>query len=401
MVKLSKHIFIVITLLLLSITALKSQDIESLEDKIKSLQNDIKLAERLLKETSKNKEVTLNQVNLLKTQISQRENLIKTYQKQVNLLNNKINNNKTELSRLKKNLKAYREEYSGLILLSYKNRNNLNNLLFIISAEDFNQAIKRWRYVQEFRNLIQQKINDIDSTEIKVNMQLVQDEQDKKSKEQLLAKEKKEQEELLEDKKKLDYQISLLKKKEKKIQKEIKDKETESKKLKKQIEEIIEEELKKAKEREDIAKSKNRSSEDIQLSNDFTENKSKLPWPVNQGIISSRYGLNQHPTQSKVKINNNGIDITTIADSKALAVFEGEVSMIVNSGNNKAVLIRHGHYFTLYSNLDVVYVKRGDKIKTMQEIGHIHTSTTDNKTILHFELWEDKKTVDPAKWLRP
>ena len=273
--------------------------------------------------------------------------------------------------------------------------------MFIISAEDFNQAIKRWRYVQEFRNLIQQKINDIDSTEIKVNLQLAKEKNDKREKDQLLAKEKKEQEDLIKDKKKLDNQVNALKKKEKSIQKEIQDKETEAKKLKKQIKEIIAEEIRKANEREELAKRNNRTSDDIKLSNNFVENKSKLPWPVDQGIISGKYGLTQHPTQTKVKINNNGIDITTVAESKAKSVFDGEVSMIVNSGNNNAVLIRHGLYFTLYSNLDIVYVKRGDKVKTMQEIGHIHTNVADNKTILHFELWEDKETVDPAKWLRP
>ncbi len=167
-----------------------------------------------------------------------------------------------------------------------------------------------------------------------------------------------------------------------------------------EVEKIIAEELRKAKERENEAIRNNKTSVDYQLSNNFVSNKGKLPWPVNQGIVSGKYGPSRHPTQPKVTVNNKGIDITTTAQSRAKAVFDGEVTMVLNTETNNAILLRHGVYFTLYGNLDKVYVKKGDKVKTGEEIGLIHTGATDNKTILHFELWQDRNTVDPLNWLR-
>ena len=117
-------------------------------------------------------------------------------------------------------------------------------------------------------------------------------------------------------------------------------------------------------------------------------------------MISNHYGASKHPTQPKVTINNNGVDIATTKDAKARAVCDGEVSMVINNGSNNAVLIRHGNYFTLYSNLDAVYVNKGDKVKAMKEIGHVHTNSVDEKAVLHFEVWQDKKTVNPEDWLR-
>ena len=206
---------------------------------------------------------------------------------------------------------------------------------------------------------------------------------------------------MLNDRDKLNKDLASLKKKESQIQKDIKTKENETKKLKKEIEKIIAEEIRKAKEREELAKKNNTSSVDYNLSNNFAQNKGKLPYPVEQGIITGKYGLSQHPTQSKVTVNNNGIDISTTKGAKARSVFDGEVCFVTSQGNNNAILIRHGLYFTLYSNIEKVFVKHGDKVTTGQEIGRIHTNVSDGKTILHFEIWqENKTTVNPALWIR-
>lgn len=400
MVKIVKHIVFVVAFFTLSASAF-GQSKDELENKIESLQRDIELAEKLLKETSDNQEATVHQANLLQTQINQREQLIKTYQNQIKVLDKEINKNKKDIGNLQKKLEEHREEYADLIVVYYRNRNNLNNLLFIFSAESFNQIIKRMRYIQQFRELVENKIEEIDNTKKEISAQLAKNEKDKDDKESLLQLEKKENASLQKDKKSLNNQLKKLKNKQTLIQKDINAKNAEAKKLKAQIEEIIAEELRRAEERENEAMRNNRKSVDYQLSNNFSNNKGKLPWPVNQGIVSGKYGPSRHPTQPKVTVNNNGIDITTIAQSKAKAVFDGEVSMILNTGTNNAILVRHGVYFTLYGNLDKVYVKKGDRVRTGEEIGLIHTGATDNKTILHFELWQDKNTVDPLNWLRP
>ena len=302
---------------------------------------------------------------------------------------------------LEKDLALYRQEYANLIVINYRNSGKANNLLFIFSSEDFNQAIRRMRYVKELNGLIKDKIQEIDSTQIKINLQLEKNEKNKKDKETILANEKKERATLMKERDNLNNDIAALKKKERQIQKDITAKEKQTGELRKQIENIIAEEIRKAKEREEAAKNSKVKTIDYNLSNNFAQNKGKLPYPVEQGIITGKYGKSQHPTQKKVIVNNNGIDITTSKGSKARSIFDGEVCSIITQGSNSVVLIRHGLYFTLYSNLDKIYVKNGDKVTTGQEIGRVHTDANDGKTVIHFEIWqENRTTVNPALWIK-
>ena len=399
MVKNNKILIPLLFFFLISLSG-RSQSVQSLEKKIQSIQKDIKLAEKLLKETSKDKETTINQVALLQTQINQRESLIKTYQNQVNAINKEIQKNKNNISALEKDIALYRKEYSNLLVINYRNKGKVNNLLFIFSSEDFNQAMRRMRYLQELNDMLKDKIDDISSTQTKINTQLAKNKKHKKEIEKILDEEKKEKATLVKERDKLNKDIASLKKKESQIQKDIKKKENETKALKKEIEKIIAEEIRKAKEREEAAKKNNGKPVDYKLSSNFAQNKGKLPYPVEQGIIIGKYGLSQHPTQKKVTVNNNGIDISTIKGAKARSVFEGEVCFITSQGGNNVILIRHGLYFTLYSNLEQVFVRVGDKVTTGQEIGRIHTNVSDGKTILHFEIWqENRTTVNPALWI--
>lgn len=400
MVKNNKILVSILFFFLITLSG-RSQTTQSLENKIQSIQKDIKLAEKLLKETSKDKEVTLNQVALMQTQINQRENLIKTYQNQVNLINKEIQANKKEITSLKKDLALYQKEYANLLVINYRNKGKANNLMFIFSADDFNQAMRRMRYIQELNGLVKDKIEEIESTQTKINNQLENNEKHKKEIEQILNEEKKERAVLVKERDKLNKDIASLKKKESQIKKDIKKKEKETKELKKQIDKIIAEEIRKAKEREAAAKKNNTSSIDYNLSSSFAQNKGKLPYPVEQGIITGRYGVSQHPTQKDVKVKNDGVDISTTKGAKARAVFEGVVCGSTSQGSNSVILIRHGLYFTLYSNLERVYVKVGEKVTTGQEIGRIHTNVSDGKTILHFEIWhENRTTVNPSLWIR-
>lgn len=393
--------FLVLLFLLMINIAAWSQSAEALEKKINSIQKDIKLAEKLLKETSKNKETTINQVSLLQTQIKQRESLIRTYQNQVNALNRDIQKNKNEITALKKDLTLFQKEYANLLLIAYRNKGKTNNLLFIFSSEDFNQAMRRMRYIRELNDLVKVKIEEIKDTQEKINEQLEKNESNRREIEKVMAKEKEENASLKKDRDKLNKDVASLKKKESQIQSDIKKKENETKKLKKQIEKIIAEEIKKAKEREELAKKNNTKSVDYNLSSNFAQNKGKLPYPVEQGIITGKYGLSPHPTQKKVTVNNNGVDISTTKGAKARSVFDGEVSYVMLQGNNNVILIRHGLYFTLYSNLEKVFVKAGEKVSTGQEIGRVHTNVSDGKTILHFEIWqENRTTVNPALWIK-
>ena len=367
------------------------QSADDLEKKVAKLQSEIKTSQNLLKQTSKNKETTLREIELLQAQIKKRQDLVKAYKSQLDGLNKDIKTYKNDISNLQNELEKNRREYADLLVISYRNRNNLNNLLFIFSSKDFNQAVRRIRYIKQFNELLKQKMTDIDNNKSDIRVRIDKTEADKKRIEQLYAQQKKEIEALNKDKKSLNDKVAKLKKDEKKIKNEIAQKEKETKQLQAKIKKIIEEEL--AKRRAD-------ATIDTKLAASFENNKGKLPWPVASGIVTKKYGNSPHPTQPKVTVFNNGIDISTDQGANALCVFDGQVSTIFNTGSTNVVMVRHGTYFTLYANLEKVYVKSGDKVKTGDKIGLIHTGANDNVTSLHFEVWNDKNNTNPESWLK-
>lgn len=368
-----------------------AQNVSDLEQKINRLQNEIQTSQSLLGQTSKNKETTVHEVELLQAQIKNRDDLIAAYNKQLDALNKSTKAYNNDIKRLQNDLQKSRQEYADLLVLSYRNRSNINNLLFIFSSEDFNQAIRRMRYIQQFKDLLKHKMEDIDKTKDDIRKRIEKNDADKKRIEVLKADQKKEREKLNEDKKALDKKIKDLKKKEKDIKNEIARKKKETDDLQAKIKKIIEDEM---------ARRKADATIDTRLSESFEANKGKLPWPVKNGVIIGKYGDNQHPTQSKVVVHNNGIDISTEHGAEAFCVFNGEVFIVFNTGSTNVVMVRHGLYVTLYSNLDKVYVKVGDKVKTGQKLGVIHTGADDNMTTLHFEVWNEKNNTNPEPWLK-
>ena len=383
---------IICLLMFFSINLLcNAQNVKDLEKQVNKLQSEIKTSQNLLQKTSKNKETTIKEVELLQVQIKKRDDLIKTYDKQIAILNKETKVYKNDIDRLQNELDKNRREYADLLVIAYRNRNNLNNLLFIFSSTDFNQAIRRMRYIQQFNELLKHKMVEIDETKAEIKQRIDKNEIDKKRIENLNNTQKKERESLNKDKKSLNDKVTKLKKEEKKIKKEISQKEKETKNLQAKIKKIIEEEL---------AKRKADATIDTKLAASFESNKGKLPWPVTSGIVTKKYGKSAHPTQSKVTVMNNGIDITTEQGSNALCVFDGQVSTVFNTGSTNVVMVRHGTYFTLYANLDKVFVKSGDKVKTGDKLGLIHTGATDNVTTLHFEVWNDKNNTNPEIWLK-
>ena len=388
--KITYHFLFVLMFLSINVIC-NAQSINDLEKQVNKLQSEIKTSQNLLKKTSKNKETTIREVELLQTQIKKRDDLIKTYEKQIAILNKETKGYKNDVANLQNELEKNRKEYADLLVIHYRNRNSLNNLLFIFSSDDFNQAIRRMRYIQQFNDLLKHKMTEIDETKSDIKKRIDKNESDKKRLEKLNNTQKKERDELNKDKKQLNDKIAKLKKQEKTIKNDIAQKEKETKNLQAKIKKIIEEEL---------AKRKANAEIDTKLAEKFESNKGKLPWPVASGVVTKKYGKNPHPTQSKVVVMNNGIDISTDQGASALCVFDGQVSTVFNTGSTNVVMVRHGTYFTLYANLDKVFVKSGNKVKTGEKLGLIHTGASDNVTILHFEVWNDKNNTNPEIWLK-
>ena len=385
---------------------------ESLQKQINALQKEIENANQLLKETSKNKEVTLNQVTLLDKKIQNRQELINAYNEQIKILDQNIRQGESNITKLNGELKVLRSELSKMVQFAYRNRSHYDRLEFFFAAEDFNQATRRMRYIQQFTDARKTKMNQIASTQKKVKDEVEANRKAREEQAALLAEEKAQQEALKKEKEELNAQVAQLKKKEGSIQQSIKDKQAQARKFQKQIDDIIAEEIRLANERAAAEAKKNKKSGTTKsdkmaltpaekaLSTTFSANKGKLPWPVERGVVSSSYGKHASAISDKVTVTNNGVDIATTENAKARCVFEGVVVSVVKpSASNIGVIIRHGDYFTVYSQLDEVYVNRGDKVSTKQNIGKVHTDRSEGKTEIHFELRHGTETLNPSNWL--
>ena len=425
-----KKLHIILVLLLLALISptfgqkTKGKSKKQLQSEITSLQKEISTANQLLKKTSKDKEMTLNEVNLLDKKIKQREKLIKAYNEQIAVLDEEISQGQINIKTLNTDLGKLQKEYAKMITFAYKNRSHYDRLAFIFAAEDFNQAFSRLRYIRQFSDARKVKMEQISSTQRQISNAVEASQQAREEQTALLKDEKAQQDALKGEKDDLNKQVAALKKKEGSIQQDIKNKQQQAQKLQKAIDDIIAEEIRKANEeaerkrREEAKKNAAKKSttttpstpkketgmaltpSEKTLSSNFVSNKGKLPWPVERGVISSTYGKHASVVSDKVTVTNNGIDIATTEGSKARAVFDGEVTSVTKlTGSNTVVIIRHGEYFTVYSNLENVTVKRGDKVKTKQNIGTVHTNMTEGKTELHFELLKEQNRQNPANWL--
>ena len=404
-----KRLFFLLLLLGIALptqTIVAQEKRTELENTKKQLEEEINLTNQLLEETKKSKMLSLNELNMLQAKIRKRQNLIATLQKQIQNTDSRLQRTRNDLKKTQNDLSKLKKEYGKMLVFANKNRNGLNKLMFLFAADDFNQAYRRLKYLQQYCSLRKRQIERMTTAQAQLNNQKTQLEVEKEEKIRLFDDEKKQQVLLSNEQKQVDQTVRKISDQEKKLQKDIRSKEQEALKLQRQIESIIAEEIRKAQNRKAENKTSspdklsNLTPEEIKLSNSFTQNRGKLPWPVERGIISSRYGEQPHPVLKKVTIKNNGIDIATPAGSEARAVFDGVVVSVNRiTPTNNAVILRHGDYFTVYSNLEQTYVKRGDNVSTKQLLGSIHTDKSEGKTVIHFELWQNKNLVNPSLWL--
>jgi murein hydrolase activator len=400
---------IVFAIMMISIAPLaqtKQSSKDKLETKKKKLEEEIAYNKQLLDETRKNKKLSLNQLNLLQSQILNREALLDEINIEIDSLGRVIQDNDEMLQKQHENLKVLKEEYARIIYHAWKTRNANDKLLFIFSAQDFDQAYKRIIYFQQYSEYRKKQAELIVSAQDDISRRMFDLKIQKDDKTNLLVDNESEKEKLDREKAEKDLMLKKLKQQEASIKKTLKTKQAEEAKLQQKIEAIISSEINKS---AGITNKQPVSNSDVKnvltpeekvMSNNFISNKGKLPWPVVSGVISGYYGEHDHPVLPGIKVKNNGIDISTGKGAFARVVFNGIVASIVTiANNNKAVIVRHGDYFTVYSNLQTVNVNKGDNLTTKQNIGTIYTDDEEGKTILHFEVWEGKLLHNPTEWL--
>jgi murein hydrolase activator len=403
-----KSLLIIVLLLFFSVAAtLAQQDRSKLEQDKKKVEEEIEYTNRLLDQTRQNRQNSINEVVILNKKISKREELIQTINDQVRLVELQMALVQDSISLLEKDLENLKDEYAKMIYYSYKNKNIYDRLIFILASEDFNQAYQRMKYFEQYNEYRKKQALLIQVKQKRLEIKMEEMAAIRNQKNTLLTGEERQRQQLTLEREEKNKSVQVLSKKEKELQKTLKEKEAAARKLQQAIENIIAEEIRLANERASKPGSTTEKSglfsltpEERILSDNFMSNRGSLPWPLEKGIISSTFGEHPHPVLKNVKTRNNGIDLLTETGAEARTIFSGVVTRVMNvPNNNNVVIIRHGEFLTVYSNLDQVYVKIGEKVTIKQKIGTIFTNKTDSKTELHFEMWQSKTLLNPEEWL--
>lgn len=389
-------------LFLLSALA-NAQSLEELRKKKEKTNEQIKYTTRLLEEARKNEKQTLNKYKILNKQIELRTNLITGINSEVGVLGEFIDQNAWLVSSLNTDLEELKKEYANLILFAQKNQTNYSKVLFVLSSNSFNQAYKRLMYLKQYTEYRKKQAELIQWIRDLIQVKVKNLERQKTEKETLLQSQKREADQLNKEKKQQGKNLATLQQKQKEFEKKLREQQKIDAQLSREIQKIIDEEIQKAKAK---AKESGKSTyemtpEEKLASANFEQNKRRLPWPVERGVITDHFGVHEHPVLKNIQVKNNGIDISTSEGAKARVVFAGEVSRVfMVSGGNWAVIIRHGKYLTVYSNLMSVHVKPGDKVAIKQTIGTVGTDSSDeDKTVLKFQIRKETATMNPEEWI--
>lgn len=409
-----KKIFSLILLLMVVLAqSVSGQSVKELEKQRKATLKQLETTGKMLNETKKNEKVSLNKLNILSRSISERKKLIKDINSEIVALDNELVLLQQQQSDLEKQLQQLKADYAILVQETHYSQNKYGELMFLLSADSFNQMYRRLRYLREFADYRKQQAIQIEAVQADIMVQNDLLVQNKQSKQEVLGMQEREREKLARDERREQLMLAELKKKEKELAAQQKRQQKKADELNNRIEKLIAEEIRKAeakKKKTTTTKSGTTSSkpsettltkEEALLAGGFEQNKGRLPWPVEKGFVSGKFGVQPHPVLQHVTINNKGIYVQTTAGSEARAVYDGVVTQRFSvPGSNNAVIVKHGNYRTVYANLTDIYVKEGDKITAKQRIGKIYSDAeNDNKTELYFQVWKDKAIENPSLWL--
>ena len=377
---------------------------DDLMNRRKKLLREIKEVKALLADTKKEKTATLDEYKTLKTQVEKREELIATIKAEMALIDSTVVHSQDTIQFLRKDLDRYKGDYGNMMRHAYRHRNANKRLLFVLSATNFNNAMRRWQYFVRYDQQRKDQIVLVGETQNYLNKKIASLSTKREEQKKLLAENEEQQTELSDELQDVDKLLKQLKAKESEILADLESKKIAKARLTDAIDNAIRQDQAKAKAAAKIhnpkATPKKLTATDKKNAKAFARNKGKLPMPV-KGVITGKYGLQQHPTLKKVKIKNNGVDIKTRANSEVHAVFGGQVVNIFSiPGSQEAIMVKHGSYYTVYSNLKSIKVKKGQKIKKNNVIGVVAVDPKSKQSSLHFEVWKGNQHQNPAKWLK-
>lgn len=400
-------------------------DRADLERERKEIQDELKEIQGMYDKIKGQKTQSLSQLNMLKRKMSLQEKYISSINKELRFIDDDIYLSNLEIYRLEKQLDTLKSEYARTIVYSYKNRSNFDYVNFIFSAISFNDALRRIAYLKSYRTYREKQVNTINETQELIAKRQQQQLVRKKQKGEALQTQTKQRSELADQRKEKDAVVSKLKTQETELQKQIAAKKKRDRDIQKAIAAIIRREIEDAKKAEaeknstvttnpvtrtntNVSTSTTPAKKpesylelnatDVALGANFADNRGKLPWPVDNGFVKIPFGP-YTIEGTKLRDNNPGLTIGTQTGTSVKTVFDGVVSAIHNYGDGAAIVIRHGKYFTSYSNLSGVNVTKGATVKRGQVIGKAGEADDGSGGQVDFMLLIEANNVNPAPWL--
>lgn len=390
-------------LLLVSVSAVGlvfGQDKAALQRERDAIQAKIATTEKLLNQTASNKQNAVGQLRLINERMNLREQLIRHHESEIRSLERNMSNTDSEIRALEGHIAVLKEEYARMIQAAHKQSLSHNPWMYLFAAEDFTQAVIRFQLLQSYSSLRKEHVQQIEASQLSLAENRTSLESKRAERQAVLADVKAERDKLAGDRKTRSALVESLKGEETRLQAEVRKAEAEKQRLNDAIRKIIEAELKA--ERESSAGEFALTPEGKIVSAAFESNRASLPWPVMRGVLTGKFGRQPHPSLPGITIDNNGIDISTESGSSALAVFGGTVSSVFSiPGAGQTIILSHGAFRTVYSNLETASVSKGDQLEMGEKLGTVRTQN--NQSILHFEVWQvqgnSQTPQDPARWL--
>ena len=380
-------------------TYAQGQTLDELKSKKGQSEEEISYTSELIDQTKARQEATMQDLLVLNHRIEIRNELIHDINEEINLLNEDLIQISDTIVILERKVQKLKDEYGRIIENFYKHYHHHNYLAFLFSAESFNQGYKRLKYLREYTDYRRRQKEEIIQTRRMLFRKMNQLEENIQQKEALVHEKQRENIILRKEKDNQGEMLDELKKKEKTLKQKLEKQKRIADRLEKEIEAFIKREIAR-RDKEDGKVYRLTPAEKI-ISNQFSDNQGGLPWPTERGIITGKFGEHNHPVLKGIKIVNNGIDITTQNNSEVRAIFKGEVKRIATiPGANKIVIVRHGEYLSVYSNLREVTVEAGTMVDIKERLGYVHHGEGDDNAVIHLEIWKENEKLNPAFWIQ-
>jgi len=377
---------------------LNAQTRENLEEQRRQALSEIANINRLLEQNAQSQRVSVESLNLLNAQIRQFNRLIGNLNAEIAYVDRQISLTSSNIGRMTNEIERLKEEYAKLIFQTYKNRGKFNVIIYVLAAKDFNEAYRRFKYFQQYSDFRKKQVAEIQEKQEELGIVIASLATQRVEKEQLLAEQRQESRKLDGVRAELDRETARLRTQEQRFRTDLARQQQNERQLSSSIRRIIEEEARRLNATPSNVFER-LTPEDRLISNNFRENRGRMPWPVETGSVSATFGESRHPLFRNVTTNNPGINITTTVGSDVRAVFEGEVQSIgMIPGEGLFVMLKHGNFYSIYYPLTDIRVNTGSKVQHREVLGKITSDAGARTAVLNFQIWDDKP-LNPEQWL--